>query len=274
MLDDPRATMTMFDAAHCGALLCVAGVSAACAAVLRVADGESRSSSAVRRAVCWTLAALLIGSSIVEQFIWIATGSWDVRDSLPLHLCDWSQITAAVALLMVCRPQRGSRTAGVSSDTVDDAGKPARGWTQMIYELTYYWGLGGTTQALLTPDIDDTFPTVVFFTFFAAHGAILVAVFTLTIGLRMRPRPWSAFRVWLITICGVLPLLAFNTLTGANYMFLNGPPANPSIYDYFGDWPLSLLTLIVATLAMMTLCYSPYWVMDRLRRARASSSNA
>ena len=70
-------------------------------------------------------------------------------------------------------------------------------------------------------------------------------------------------------------MLAFNTLIGSNYMFLNGPPKNPSIYDYFGPWPLSLLTLIVVAWVIMTLCYSPYWVMDRLRRgARAPSTNA
>jgi len=37
-----------------------------------------------------------------------------------------------------------------------------------VYEVVYFWGLGGTIQALLTPDLLQGFPSAAFVSFFLA----------------------------------------------------------------------------------------------------------
>ena len=137
-----------------------------------------------------------------------------------------------------------------------------------VFELAYYWGLAGTVQALVTPDLGVGFPHPEFFRFFGGHGTIVAGVLVLVVGIGIRPRPWSALRIWAITNALAPPIMLFNWLTKSNYMFLCGPPANSSIYDYFGRWPWSLITLDIVALSMMTLCYLPFWVLNR--RARRS----
>ena len=66
---------------------------------------------------------------------------------------------------------------------------PLRPVWQQLYELAYFWGLGGTVQAVLTPDLDTRFPSFDFFRYFIAHGGIVVSVLAMTIGLRLRPQP-------------------------------------------------------------------------------------
>ena len=68
----------------------------------------------------------------------LATDRFDVSTWLPMHLCDWATITVVLALCFR--------------------------W-QWSYELAYFWSLGGTLQALLTPDIVADFPTIWFLVF-------------------------------------------------------------------------------------------------------------
>ena len=90
-------------------------------------------------------------------------------DALPMHLCDWASFAVIVALVW-----RG----------------------QLPYELAYLWGLAGTFQAVLTPDLAYTFPNPFFIGFFVDHCGIIVSVLFLTWGLGMRPCPGAVLRVW------------------------------------------------------------------------------
>ena len=81
-------------------------------------------------------------------------------DALPMHLCDWASCAVIIALIW-----RG----------------------QLAYELAYLWGLSGTFQAVLTPDLTEAFPNPFFIGFFVDHCGIIVSVLFLTWGLAMRP---------------------------------------------------------------------------------------
>ncbi len=237
----------LFGGAHLAAVSIIAIVTTALIVALR-------REATLRRAVCWSLATLLLGNVVYAEVYWIATGTWRVGHSLPLHLCDMAHFAAAAALYVAGRG-------------LLDANAAKRSRWNTVFELAYYWGLAGTVQALITPDIGVGYPHPECFRFFASHGTIVASVLVLVIGLRIRPRPWSALRVWAMTNVLVPPVMLFNWLTGSNYMFLCGPPANPSVYDYFGRWPLSLITLEIAALLVMTLCYSPFWIINRLGRS-------
>lgn len=83
---------------------------------------------------------------------WLA-GS--LGNALPLNLCDWAQAALIVALL--------SRN-------------------QRAYELGYFWGLGGTLQGVITPDLPSGFPDLQFLLFMLDHAGLIAVVLYLTWG--------------------------------------------------------------------------------------------
>ena len=46
---------------------------------------------------------------------------------------------------------------------------------QLGVELSYFWGLTGTLQAVLTPDLSVSFPHLEFFEFVVGHVGIVIA---------------------------------------------------------------------------------------------------
>ncbi|MGZ6804622.1 MAG: TMEM164 family acyltransferase, partial [Nocardioidaceae bacterium] len=78
------------------------------------------------------IALLLAADAVTFVISPVVTGRWSVQTSLPLALCDVALIVAAVACWF---PQ----------------------WALAV-ELTWFWGLTGTLQAVLTPDLTATFP--------------------------------------------------------------------------------------------------------------------
>ena len=76
------------------------------------------------------LAVLLIAGWVGWYLMLGARGWLTPGNALPLNLCDWAQGALIVALL--------SRN-------------------QRAYELGYFWGLGGTLQGVITPDVGQRF---------------------------------------------------------------------------------------------------------------------
>ncbi len=223
--------------------------------ILRRIAGRS-SEPIVRRVICLSLAGVLGGGLAFSQIQQAAAGTWSIRESLPLHLCDIGVLVTAAALL--------GAAAGFQPGT--------RSIWQQLYELSYFWGLGGTVQALVTPDVEGTFPAASCVRYFAIHGALVVAVFVMTLGLRMRPLPGAVPRVWLVTFVLALVVLlingaingsvGLNAEPGANYMYLCGAPGSPTLYNLFGPWPWALLTLVLVGTLIFMLCYAPFWIID------------
>jgi len=247
-MNDDVTHFAQFSGEHFAALAVIAVVAIALVALLRRFAGQA-GEARVRWLVCWALAVVLVASQLAEQGTAVAAGYWSAQETLPLHLCDIAVFVVAIALVGAARVRT---TAG--------------GWRQLLYELAWFWGIGGTVQALLTPDLNDPFPKPAYFAYFAEHGAIVAAVVVMTAGLRLRPTRGALCRVWLLTNTLAVPVGVIDALLGANYMFLCGPPKNPSIYDYFGSWPWSLLTLEVVGTGILGVCYAPFWLSDRRSR--------
>ena len=55
-----------------------------------------------------------------------------------------------------------------------------------FFDFAYFWGLGGGTMALLTPDIQFTFPDLDFITLFFGHGILFFAIIYITITLKQQ----------------------------------------------------------------------------------------
>ncbi len=151
-------------------------------------------------------------------------GTYSVKYTLPLQLTDAVSAVSIVALLTRA---------------------------QLAVELTYFWSLSGTLQALLTPDLGQNFPSIYYFTYFGYHVGAFVAALMLTFGLRLYPRPWAALKVFGITLvwAGVAGLA--DVITGGNYMYLHYKPVHNSLLNVMGPWPWYIAS--TAALALMLL---------------------
>jgi hypothetical integral membrane protein (TIGR02206 family) len=237
------------------ALTLVVALTALLSFAIRTSAGQ-RHGLLVRRAICWGLAALLLLAAALAEVHRVYFGIWTLGESLPLHLCDIGLFVVAATL------------AGAGARRT-----PSRVW-QRCFECAFVWGLGGTLQAVLTPDVDDGALNALCLRYFVAHGGILVGVFVLTFGLRLRMERGAAGRVWLVTLLVALVVGPLDWLLGANYMYLLGPPEHPSILDALGRWPWPYLPgLVLLATGLILLCYTPFWLLAAVRsRKRAISA--
>lgn len=218
------------------------GASVALAVVLAV--GGCR--AARRHPGRWTSwAAGLLGIALladaVSFFVSLAdTGAFSVQSSLPLPLCDVATVVAAAACV----------------------------WpVGLLVELTYFWGLAGTLQAVATPDLDVGFPHLVFFQYVVGHLGIVLAAVFLVVGMGKRPRRGAAPRVLLLTAAYTAGVGLVDWLTGGDYMFLRSPPATWSLLSVLGPWPWYILSATAVAVVLVTALDAPFWPGRRHERA-------
>ena len=125
-------------------------------------------------------------------------------------------------------------------------------------ELTYFWGLASTLQAVVTPDLSAGFLQLEFFTFVVGHLGIVVAALFLVVGLRLRPRPGSVTRVFAITAVYTALVGWFDWVTGSNYMFLAAVPRNGSLLSVLGPWPWYILSAAGVALVLLLILDAPF----------------
>jgi hypothetical integral membrane protein (TIGR02206 family) len=234
----PVHPFRIFGPSHLAAL----GATAALTAALVILARRAKSQHLVR-AIALGLAVLLLLDEAVVVLLAARADLPTLKDHLPLQLCDWVIFAAAAALV----------------------------WRrQLPYEIAYFWGLSGTLQALLTPDLAEDFPHLHFFTFQILHAGAVVAILFLTLGLGMRPRWRSVWRAWLWLQAFVVLTAAADRLLGSNYGYLLAKPTQASLYDYLGPWPWYLLALEALSVVLFLLCYAPFALLDRLRRGEGA----
>ena len=194
---------------HLAALLATVVVSAVLVA------GARRWGDAWARPVGRALAVVIAAAFACEHVTYAVRGRWAVEVNLPLHLTDAVTLASIVALW---RPERA-----------------------LLVELVYFWALSASLQAVLTPELGASFPDVLFLTYFATHAGAVAAACLLVFGARRAPRRDAVPRVYAIT-AGFAALAAVGTVvTGGNYMFLRRKPADGSLLDLMGPWPVYIL---------------------------------
>lgn len=161
----------------------------------------------------------------------IANGSWTVQWSLPLHLCEAGCFLVAAALWWRLR---------------------------FAFEMSYFWGLGGTMPGLLSPSIPGHFPEPVYFQYYAQHGLLVLGAFYLVIALGMRPARRAVMRVTVATAVYAVAVGIVDYITDGNYLFLRDLPPTKTALDYMGPWPWYIVTLTIASIVVFNLLYLPF----------------
>ena len=177
------------------------------------------------------VAVAVVVAEVGWWVITIAQGTWTVRWSLPLHLCEAGCFLLAAALWWRAR---------------------------FAFETSYFWGLGGTLPGLFTPDIPGHFPQPVFFQYYTEHGLIVLGALYLVVALRMRPARRAVLRVSVFTGIYAVAVGAVDYFTEGNYLFLRNIPPTRTFLDYMGPWPWYILTLTVLAIVVFNLLYLPF----------------
>jgi len=169
--------------------------------------------------------------------------------SLPLHVCGLGVYLAAWAVLA------------------------RRRWA---YEVAYFWGTAGTLQAILTPDLDAGFPSYEFIRFYLTHSGQLAAVLFATWGLRMRPRPGSVIRVYVLSVLFMILVGVLDWVLDWNYLYLCRMPGGAAAQSpfFFVPWPWYILALQPVTLGLFLVFYLPFLLADGIRKRRAERARA
>ncbi len=178
-------------------------------------------------------------------YVWkTSTLYWE--NALPFQLCDWAMVAIIVALL----------TGRVR-------------WL----EVAYFWGLGGTVQAIITPNLRHGFPDIRFLSFFVGHGAIVAGIVFLMVMRGYRPEFRSIFRVFAWTELYFVVTFTVDLLTGVNYGFLLHKPEAFSLLSYLSDErPIYLFQMHLLAFLFFFLLYAPFGLYDLVRRRRGTPS--
>ncbi len=172
-----------------------------------------------------------------------------LNNRLPFHLCDLAALTAGFGILTL-RP--------------------------LLCELTYCWGLAGTLQGLITPNLGWAFPHPMFWSFFIQHGVVVIVALYLPLAMKWRPHPGVVPRILIWNQVYFLSASFINISLGTNFGFLAAKPEGASPLDFLGKWPVYLIWLQILAALIMTALLLPFrktiniW---RPRRIKLSGSH-
>jgi hypothetical integral membrane protein (TIGR02206 family) len=160
----PEEAFQAFSPAHLVVIFLTIAVPLGLAAVVR-ASGSRWLESVVSTSLAACLALNYLGAAI---FLWHHHHLY-WAEMLPFQLCDWAMFVIIVALI-----------------------NGRRSW----FEIAYFWGIGGTLQAIITPNLPFGFPDFRFFSFFIAHSGIVTGVIFLMATRGYRPHIFSIMRTF------------------------------------------------------------------------------
>jgi hypothetical integral membrane protein (TIGR02206 family) len=189
----------------------------------------------------YSLGASLVASEVVAFLYYLREGIL----ALPLQLCDLAVFLMAWALA---------------------------GRSRTVRELAFFWGLAGSSQAVLTPDLQLGFPSFSWIQFFLMHGGVVFgAVYLAARGL-LQVTALSVGRIWLITNLYAAAAGLVNWRFGMNLGYLAAKPAQPSLLDYFGPWPTYIFWGEFLALGLFFLSYAFARFVDRVAGTLPHSS--
>jgi len=194
----------------------------------------------------WLLAAVLVANEVAYELVQWRGGlgetyvahTWTVGFSLPLYICDVAAFVGAAALVTRQRT---------------------------LAEITWFWGLAGTVQGLVTPDHPIYFPSYDWLEFYTDHIGVILAALWLVVGLGLHPRPRAAVRVIAITALFFALVGVVDVLTGGDYDYLHDRHP-PGLLGLLGPWPWYIAGATGVALLSILILDLPFW--PERRRAR------
>jgi hypothetical integral membrane protein (TIGR02206 family) len=188
--------------------------------------------------MCW---------NVVATAYYLSPGIYEVENSLPLHVCDIAVWVAPLALLTQAR------------------------W---LRTLLYFFGIGLSTQAFVTPVVDEGVAHVRYWLFWVGHTQIVgSAIYDVGV-LGYRPRFRDVLVAGGALIAYAAAIMPLNLWLGVNYGYVgNTVPEHPTIIDRLGPWPWRLLPMTGLALGVFVLAWAVWPAAGWVKRAVLGPAN-
>ena len=199
-----------------------------------------KTSTIIKHRFGYILASILILNELIKPYYHTQFFGYDLLRVLPFHMCALSAFSISLFLLTNKR---------------------------ILYEVAFFWGIGGGLMALLQPDTPLDFPDPVFIIFYLSHGSTLLAIGHASIALENRPQLDSIKKVIIVSLIVLTLIYIINLLLGppANFWYLGARPESASIMDLMPEPPRHIPIVVTLGLIMFSIIYLPYWIHDRIK---------
>lgn len=215
----PHATTTFQPFSHTHAMVVICYAVAALLLIVLGRFGRRRESLESGQNVHFLWLGFVTIVQLVNVVFWCVPPQLDPASSLPLHICDLVGLITIIALATESR------------------------WARV---LVFYWGIGLSSQAFITPVITDGTDTMRFHMFFLSHFTIIATGLYDLFVRRFRPSWIDCAMAIIYTVLYGGIVLPINLLAHWNYGYIgNIKPANPTLIDRLGDWPIRLVYMFV-----------------------------
>ena len=200
-----------------------------------------------RRFVDKSLGWFALATACFVQIAALWPSRFDVRTSLPLHICDIGMFISPLALILRWRPLRA---------------------------ISYFWGLGLSSLAFIYPDLSFGVYDFQFWVFWAGHAATVgPALYDVTArGFRPHWKDWR-FAV-LISTAYVAIMFPLDAHYHFNYGYV-GPTqqGQTTPFDKLGPWPWHVAAMYGIAMLVMLLLYLPRALWHRHSSDEAKQTN-
>ena len=181
--------------------------------------------------------ALCVSASVVTyHLVQIINGNYNFKEDLPFYLCSFLGL---IMPLFTCYRKY---------------------W---MFEILVFWIIAGTLQGVLTPDIEEGFPSLDYFRYWIVHLGLLTIISYAIVVLKMKPKLKSVFKSFLVLQLYMVVLMVINYFLEANYSYLNKKPISGSVLDYLGDWPYYIIKVQLILVPAFMLIYFPFYIVSR-----------
>jgi hypothetical integral membrane protein (TIGR02206 family) len=155
---------------------------------------------------------------------------------------------------------------------------------QRLFELSWFWGLGGAFQAYLAPNLaTHPFPEPRFFSYFFEHGLLILAPIFLALSAGLRPSLKSVLRVFGISVAAGAAAWGIDQMfrlippyEPANYFMMGYPPPQGSVIDRFSDAfgpsPAYGIGLALMCAALFLILYLPFPIIRAIKSLKPEAA--
>ncbi len=193
--------------------------------------GRALRDSSFTRVSAWIIAITLVGLEFAKTWHGLTEMGQPWQELLPLHLCRIGSYICA--LMLVVQSYR-------------------------IFEVAYFWGIGGSLAAMLTPDLVFDFPHPIFLGFFFGHALVFGSVLFVMGAYEFRPQLRSIGFAAIVTAIYMGVVAFINIALDTNYLYLSHKPETATLYDYLGPWPWYIGSVWLIGIAVSFILYLPF----------------
>lgn len=206
------------------------------AAIVFIPKYFKNSSESTKLKLVHSIIFLMIVNQAMDFYMEGYLDEWKL--GLPLHLCDFTSLSAAIYLLTKKRE---------------------------FFLFAFFFGIAGGGMSILTPDIAYGFPHAPYIQNEIGHSLILLAVSYGIIIDNQRPYFKDCHRVLIFTSLLLAVMYLVNYLLGppANYWFLATKPMGDNITSFMRPEPFHVIDLYGLAVILVYLMYLPYYLNDR-----------